>query len=325
MTKPQWTIESIANLFDLPFMDLLYKAQTIHRQHFPVPEMELCTLLNIKTGACPENCAYCPQSAHYSTGLEREKLWDVEDVIAKARIAKENGSQRFCMGAAWRSPPKKMLPRVIEMIKAVKAEGLETCVTLGMLDEEDAQLLRDAGLDYYNHNLDTSPEFYDKIITTRTYQERIDTLQHVHNAGINVCCGGIIGMGEARSDRIGLLLQLTMLPAAPKSIPINKLIPIPGTPLENAGQIDSFEFVRTIAVTRLLMPTSMIRLSAGREDMSDEMQTLCFMAGANSIFYGEKLLTAKNPEADRDLMLLQRLGLPVIARKAQPDEAIQST
>lgn len=313
MTKPQWTTETIANLFSLPFMELLYQAQTIHRQHFPVQEMELCTLLNIKTGACPENCAYCPQSAHYDTGLTREKLWDVDDVVAKARIAKENGSRRFCMGAAWRSPPKKMLPRVIEMIKAVKAEGLETCVTLGMLDEEDAQMLREAGLDYYNHNLDTSPEFYDKIITTRTYQERIDTLNHVHNAGINVCCGGIIGMGEATSDRIGLLLQLTMLPAPPKSIPINRLIPIAGTPLADTAEIDNFDFIRTIAVTRILMPTSMIRLSAGREDMSDEMQTLCFMAGANSIFYGEKLLTAKNPETDQDLMLLKKLGLAVTA------------
>ncbi len=313
MTKPQWTTETIANLFSLPFMELLYQAQTIHRQHFPVQEMELCTLLNIKTGACPENCAYCPQSAHYDTGLTREKLWDVDDVVEKARIAKENGSRRFCMGAAWRSPPKKMLPRVIEMIKAVKAEGLETCVTLGMLDEEDAQLLREAGLDYYNHNLDTSPEFYDKIITTRTYQERIDTLNHVHNAGINVCCGGIIGMGEATSDRIGLLLQLTMLPAPPKSIPINRLIPIAGTPLADTAEIDNFDFIRTIAVTRILMPTSMIRLSAGREDMSDEMQTLCFMAGANSIFYGEKLLTAKNPETDQDLMLLKKLGLAVTA------------
>jgi biotin synthase len=309
MNNTKWNAESIAQLFDLPFMELLYQAQTIHRQHFTKPEMELCTLLNIKTGACPENCGYCPQSAHFDTGLQKEKLWDVDDVVSKAKIAKASGSQRFCMGAAWRSPPKKMLPRVIEMIKAVKAEGLETCVTLGMLDAEDAQLLKDAGLDYYNHNLDTSPEFYDKIITTRTYQDRIDTLHHVHDAGINVCCGGILGMGETRSDRIGMLLQLTLLPAAPKSIPINKLIPIAGTPLANATEIDNFEFIRMIAVTRIMMPTSMIRLSAGREDMSDEMQTLCFMAGANSIFFGEKLLTAKNPEADKDLELLNKLGL----------------
>lgn len=309
MKNTAWNAETIGQLFDLPFMELMYQAQTIHRQHFAKPEMELCTLLNIKTGACPENCAYCPQSAHFDTGLQKEKLWDVDDVVSKARIAKANGSQRFCMGAAWRSPPKKMLPRVIEMIKAVKAEGLETCVTLGMLDAEDAQLLKDAGLDYYNHNLDTSPDFYDKIITTRTYQDRIDTLHHVHDAGINVCCGGILGMGETRSDRIGMLLQLTLLPAAPKSIPINKLIPIAGTPLANASAIDNFEFIRMIAVTRIMMPTSMIRLSAGREDMSDEMQTLCFMAGANSIFFGEKLLTAKNPEADRDLELLGKLGM----------------
>lgn len=309
MPNQSWNAEKISQLFDLPFMDLLHLAQTTHREHFKLPEMELCTLLNIKTGACPENCAYCPQSAHFDTGLAREKLWDLDDVIAKAKIAKENGSQRFCMGAAWRSPPKKMLPRVVEMIKAVKALGLETCVTLGMLDAEDAAELHAAGLDYYNHNLDTSPEFYDKIITTRTYQERIDTLHHVHNAGINVCCGGILGMGETREDRIGLLLQLTELPAPPKSIPINRLIAINGTPLANTPQIDNFEFIRTIAVTRLISPTSMIRLSAGRESMSEEMQTLCFMAGANSIFYGEKLLTAKNPEADTDMIFLGKLGL----------------
>jgi len=304
-----WTIEKINQLFNLPFMELIYQAQSIHRTNFPKPEMELCTLLNIKTGACPENCAYCPQSAHFDTGIERETLWDVDDVIAKARIAKANGSQRFCMGAAWRSPPKKMLPRVIEMIKAVKAEGLETCVTLGMLDEEDTIQLRDAGLDYYNHNLDSSPEFYDKIITTRTYQDRIDTLNNVHNAGINVCCGGILGMGESREDRVGFLMQLTLLPAAPKSIPINRLIPIAGTPLADTDQIDNFEFIRTIAVTRIMMPKSMIRLSAGRENMTDEMQTLCFMAGANSIFYGDKLLTAKNPESDKDIALLSKLGI----------------
>lgn len=309
MTPQYWDAEKIGQLFELPFLELMFQALTIHRQHFPKQEMELCTLLNIKTGACPENCAYCPQSAHFNTGLEREKLWDVNDVIEKAKIAKANGAVRFCMGAAWRSPPKKLLPRVIEMIKEVKALGLETCVTLGMLDAEDAKQLQIVGLDYYNHNLDTSPEYYDKIITTRTYQERIDTLQHVHAAGINVCCGGIIGMGEARSDRIGLLLQINKLPATPKSIPINRLIPIAGTPLAQVDQIDNLEFIRTIAVTRLVAPTAMIRLSAGREDMSEEMQTLCFMAGANSIFYGEKLLTTKNPEADKDMALLNKLGL----------------
>jgi biotin synthase len=309
MTPQYWDAEKISRLFELPFMELMFQAQTLHRQHFPKQEMELCTLLNIKTGACPEDCAYCPQSAHFNTGLEREKLWDVKDVIEKAKIAKANGAVRFCMGAAWRSPPKKLLPRVIEMIKEVKALGLETCVTLGMLDAEDAKQLQTAGLDYYNHNLDTSPEYYDKIITTRTYQERIDTLQHVHAAGINVCCGGIIGMGEARSDRIGLLLQISKLTTTPKSIPINRLIPIPGTPLAQVDRIDNLEFIRTIAATRLVAPTAMIRLSAGREDMSDEMQTLCFMAGANSIFYGEKLLTAKNHEADADMALLNKLGL----------------
>lgn len=312
---------SIAALFELPFMDLLYRAQTVHRQHFATAEMELCTLLNIKTGACPEDCAYCPQSAHYSTGLEREKLWDVDEVIAQAKLAKENGSRRFCMGAAWRSPPKKMLPRVLEMITAVKALGLETCVTLGMLDEDDAQQLKEAGLDYYNHNLDTSPEYYEKIITTRTYQDRLETLQRVSSAGINVCCGGIIGMGESRDDRIGLLLQLALLPAPPASIPINRLIPIAGTPLAQTGKIDNFEFVRTIAVTRILMPSSVIRLSAGREDMSEETQTLCFMAGANSIFYGEKLLTAKNQGINADNALLEKLGLKTATASPRSCEA----
>lgn len=304
-----WPKEKIAALFDLPFMELMYQAQTTHRQHFPHPEMELCTLLNIKTGTCPENCSYCPQSAHYDTGITKEKLWDVEQVLAKAKIAKDNGSQRFCMGAAWRSPPKKQLPKVIEIIKAVKAMGLETCVTLGMLDEEDAKQLSDAGLDYYNHNLDSSPEFYEKIITTRTYQDRLDTLQNVHDAGINVCCGGIIGMGESRDDRVSFLHQLTLLPAAPRSIPINRLIPIAGTPLEKTKQVETFEFIRTIAVTRIMFPNSMVRLSAGREDMFEETQAMCFMAGANSIFYGEKLLTANNPLPNNDLKLLDKLGL----------------
>lgn len=303
--------EKIKQLFELPFIDLVYQAHTIHRQHFPLPEMELCTLLNIKTGACPEDCSYCPQSAHYNTDLKNEKLWDLDDVLKKATLAKANGALRFCMGAAWRSPPKKMLPRVIDMIKAVKALGLETCVTLGMLDKDDAQQLKKAGLDYYNHNLDSSPQFYEKIITTRTYQDRLDTLQHVHQADINICCGGIIGMGESRHDRIGLLLQLTLLPVAPKSIPINRLIPIAGTPLAKAGNIDNLEFIRTIAVTRILLPSSRIRLSAGRESMSEETQTLCFMAGANSIFYGEKLLTTKNQDTDVDLALLQKLGLTI--------------
>ena len=305
----QWNHQQIEQLFVLPFMDLLYRAQTIHRAHFPQPEMELCTLLNIKTGACPENCAYCPQSAHYNTGVEREKLWDLDAVMHKARIAKDSGATRFCMGAAWRSPPKKMLPRVAEMIAAVKSLGLETCATLGMLDEEDVQQLRVAGLDYYNHNLDTSPDFYEKIITTHTYQDRLDTLQRVHHAGIHICCGGILGMGETRDDRIQFLLQLSQLPAPPKSIPIHRLIPIAGTPLADRPQIDNFEFIRTIAAARIIMPTSMIRLSAGREDMSPETQTLCFMAGANSIFYGDKLLTTSNPSAESDKLLLEKLGL----------------
>jgi len=309
--------DDIEQLFNMPFMELLYEAQTVHRQHFSYREMECCTLLSIKTGRCPEDCAYCPQSAHYDTGLEREKLFDLDDVLTHAKEAKENGAVRFCMGAAWRSPPKKELPKVIEMIKAVKALGLETCVTLGMLDKDQARQLSEAGLDFYNHNLDTSPDYYKSIITTRNYQDRLDTLNHVREAGINVCCGGIIGMGESRKDRIELLLQLAALPEPPKSIPVNRLIPIEGTPLAQASDIDNFEFIRTIAITRILMPGSVIRLSAGRESMSEEMQTLCFMAGANSIFYGEKLLTANNPDADADAALFQKLGIQTKASSHQ--------
>jgi biotin synthase len=304
-----WTKEKIEALYLLPFMELLYQAQTTHRAHFSTDEMECCTLLNIKTGSCPEDCAYCPQSAHFDTGLQREKLFDINTVIESAKQAKAQGAVRFCMGAAWRSPPKKDFPKVIDMIKAVKDLGLEACVTLGMLDKDQAQQLSAAGLDYYNHNLDTSPDYYKKIITTRTYDDRLNTLQHVRDAGINVCCGGIIGMGETHNDRVEFLLQLAALPEAPGSIPINKLIPIQGTPLGSTEEIDSFEFIRTIAITRIMFPASMVRLSAGREDMSDEMQTLCFMAGANSIFSGEKLLTAANPSIDRDTALFNKLGM----------------
>ena len=306
--KKDWNQESIANLFELPLFELIFKAYAVHRINFEITEMEFCTLSSIKTGTCPEDCAYCTQSGHYQTEVKREKLVDLEAVLEQAKAAKKGGAKRFCMGAAWRSPPKGDFPKVLEMIKAVKSLGLETCVTLGMLDREQAEQLKKAGLDFYNHNLDTSPEFYKKIITTRTYQDRVDTLKNVKEAGINVCCGGILGMGETREDRISLLMQLYQLAEPPTSIPINQLIPMKGTPLENTKLLDSFEFVKTIAVTRLMFPHSMIRLSAGREEMSDEFQAWCFMAGANSIFCGDKLLTAKNPERGRDFNLLSRLG-----------------
>jgi biotin synthase len=310
--RHNWTTEEVAALYDLPFMELIFQAQTAHRKHFPPNKMQFASLLNIKTGACPEDCKYCPQAGVYNTGLKKEKLMCIEDVLAEAKDAKERGAQRFCMGAAWRSPPKKDLPKVAEMIKEIKALGLETCVTLGMLDTEDTQLLKEAGLDFYNHNLDTSPEYYKKIISTRTYQERLDTLENVRNAGMKVCCGGIIGMGETREDRIGLLLNLANLPEHPQSVPINNLIPIPGTPLAQSEKIDSFEFVRTIAIAKIMMPASFIRLSAGRYDMSYELQTLCFLAGANSIFLGDTLLTAANARLDRDQELMSILGISSI-------------
>lgn len=311
MTQTQWNKESVAALLDLPFFELVTKAYTIHKENFDISEMELCTLSSIKTGACPEDCAYCPQSGHYKTGVKKEKLLDVDAVIEQARVAKAHGAKRFCMGAAWRNPPKKDFPAVIEMIKAVKGLGLETCVTLGMLTEEESKQLKAAGLDYYNHNLDTSPDYYKNIISTRSYEDRLETIQHVMNADINVCCGGILGMGETRTDRIELLLALTKLPKPPRSIPINKLIAIKGTPLENADALDQFEFIKTIAVTRIMFPTSMVRLSAGREGMSDELQAWCFLAGANSIFIGEKLLTANNPSQQRDFRLLKKLVMKV--------------
>ena len=309
MTKEQWTEEKIACLFEQPLNDLLFEAQVMHRQHFKANEIELCTLLSIKTGTCPEDCAYCPQSGHYQTDVEAEKLLDISIVKHHAERAKANGATRFCMGAAWRNPPARQFPKIIEMIKTVKALGLETCMTLGMLSDEQSRELQAAGLDYYNHNLDSSPEYYKKIITTRTYQDRLNTLQRVRNAGIHVCCGGILGMGETRQDRIGLLLQLASLPEPPASIPINRLIPIKGTPLEQAPLIDNFEFIRTVAITRIMMPQSVIRLSAGRETMSDEMHALCFLAGANSIFYGDKLLVTNNPETDKDMSLINKLGM----------------
>ncbi|WP_396588848.1 biotin synthase BioB [Bermanella sp. R86510] len=313
--RHDWTEQEVQHLFDLPFNDLLFKAQTVHRTYFDPNEVQVSTLLSIKTGSCPEDCKYCPQSAHYNTGLEKQRLMEVEAVLNKAKEAKAKGSSRFCMGAAWKNPNKRDMPYVLEMVKGVKALGLETCMTLGMLNQDQADELADAGLDYYNHNLDTSPEYYDKIITTRTYSDRLDTLQHVRDSGMKICSGGIIGMGERKQDRIGLLVQLANLPKQPESVPINMLVKVKGTPLENVEDLDPIDFVRCIAVARILMPKSHVRLSAGREDMTDEMQALCFMAGANSIFYGECLLTTPNPEAHEDMQLFKRLGL-------RPEQAI---
>lgn len=310
MTLPNnWDALTVTQLFEMPFFELVSQAYNKHKEHFAPTDMEYCTLLSIKTGKCPEDCAYCPQSGHYNTGVEKEKLLDVDLVVAQATVAKRNGAKRFCMGAAWRNPPKKDFPKVLAMVKAVKALGLETCVTLGKLDKEQATHLKAAGLDFYNHNLDTSPDFYKSIISTHTYQDRRDTIQHVVDADINVCCGGIIGMGESRADRIQLLLEFSRLPGTLKSIPINKLIPIKGTPLENTKALDHFEFIRTIAVARLMFPQSKLRLSAGRESMTDEVQAWCFMAGANSIFIGDTLLTAKNPDQHEDFTLLGKLGI----------------
>ncbi|MCZ7641849.1 MAG: biotin synthase BioB [Pseudorhodoplanes sp.] len=307
--RHDWTRAEVASLFALPFPDLLYRAQTVHRAFFDPCEVQVSTLLSIKTGGCPEDCAYCPQSAKYDTGVKAEKLMNVEAVLTEARAAKAAGASRFCMGAAWREPKDRDLDKVCAMIEGVRALGLETCVTLGMLDRAQAQRLKQAGLDYYNHNLDTSPEFYGNIITTRTYQDRLDTLANVRDAGIHVCCGGIVGMGESADDRIGMIAMLASLPVHPESVPINMLVQVEGTPLSGAGTLDPFDFVRTVAAARIAMPRSLVRLSAGREEMSDEMQALCFLAGANSIFYGPKLLTTPNPAADRDLQLMERLGL----------------
>lgn len=304
-----WERAEIQALFELPFTELLFQAASVHRQHHQANKIQVSTLLSIKTGACPEDCKYCSQSVHNHTGLEREKLLEVEKVITEAKAAKAQGATRFCMGAAWRSPHRKDMPYVEKMVQEVKALGLETCMTLGMLDGEKAERLAQAGLDYYNHNLDTSPEYYGEIITTRSYSDRLQTLAHVRDAGIKVCAGGIVGMGENRQDRVGLLQQLANLPVPPESVPINHLVKVAGTPLAEVDDLDPFEFVRTVAVARLLMPQSYVRLSAGRQQMNDEMQALCFMAGANSIFYGDKLLTTDNPEASRDKRLLERLGM----------------
>ncbi|MGE0114458.1 MAG: biotin synthase BioB [Steroidobacteraceae bacterium] len=307
--RHDWIVGEVKTLLALPFADLMYHAQRVHRQHFNPNQVQVSTLLSIKTGACPEDCAYCPQSVRYDTGLEREELMAVDAVLESARAAKAKGATRFCMGAAYRSPKDKQLKVISEMIRGVRALGMETCATLGMLSPQQAHDLKDAGLDYYNHNLDSSEAFYSKIITTRTYQDRLDTLEAVRDAGINVCCGGILGMGEDETDRAKLLMTLANLPQQPESVPINQLVQVQGTPLKGAAPLDPFEFIRTIAVARLLMPKSHVRLSAGRTEMNDEMQALCFLAGANSIFYGEKLLTTDNPDADRDQQLFKRLGI----------------
>jgi biotin synthase len=307
--RHDWTREEVRALFALPFPELMFRAAAVHRENFDPAEVQISTLLSIKTGGCPEDCAYCPQSAKFDTGVKAEKLMELNDVLAEARAAKAGGATRFCMGAAWRSPKDRDLDKVCAMVEGVKALGMETCVTLGMLTGEQARRLKDCGLDYYNHNLDTSPEFYGEIITTRTYQDRLDTLDYVRDAGIHVCCGGIVGMGEGLDDRIGMIATLANLPVHPESVPINMLVQVEGTPLASQPKLDPFDFVRTIAVARICMPASVVRLSAGREDMTEETQALCFVAGANSIFYGPKLLTTPNPGRDRDMALLDKLGM----------------
>lgn len=323
--RHDWALAEVQALFALPFNDLLYRAHSVYRRHFDPNSVQISTLLSIKTGACPEDCAYCPQSARYHTGLKAETLMQVDDVVAQARRAHASGATRFCMGAAYRSPKDKDLDQIIDMVKAVRALGMETCATLGMLTPQQAQRLAEAGLDYYNHNIDTSEEFYSEIISTRCFQDRLDTLQAVRVAGMRVCCGGIIGMGESVSDRAKMLHTLATLPEHPESVPVNQLVKVPGTPLDNAEPVDPLDFVRVIAVARILMPHSHVRLSAGRTQMSDELQALAFFAGANSIFYGDKLLTTENPEQDHDRQLLARLGMHaepqagVSARRAAAD------
>jgi len=311
-SRHQWATAEVEALFELPLLELVFRAQQVHRSHFDPQEVQRSTLLSIKTGGCSEDCGYCSQSARHDSGLARQRLLPVDEVLANARAAKARGASRFCMGAAWRGPKDQDLAPVLEMVREVKALGLQTCVTLGMLKEGQAEQLADAGLDYYNHNLDTAPDFYGRVITTHTLQDRLDTLDKVRGAGINVCSGGIVGMGENRRQRAALIAQLANLPAPPESVPINNLVQVPGTPLAGAGALDPFEFVRTIAAARITMPSSYVRLSAGRGEMSDELQALCFLAGANSMFYGERLLTTDNPDADRDDRLFARLGLRAI-------------
>jgi len=322
--RHDWTLDEVRALFALPFNDLIFRAQSVHREHFDPNRVQVSTLLSIKTGACPEDCKYCPQSGHYDTGLDKQKLMEVEKVLQAAAEAKSIGSSRFCMGAAWKHPSDKDFPYVLKMVEGVKALGLETCMTLGRLSQEQAQALARAGLDYYNHNLDTSPEFYGNIITTRTYAERLQTLAYVRDAGMKICSGGILGMGESLDDRAGLLIQLANLPEHPESVPINMLVKVQGTPLADAEDVDPFDFIRTLAVARIMMPKSHVRLSAGREQMNEQMQALAFLAGANSIFYGERLLTTGNPQAERDMKLFQRLGIQPEERHEHDDEVHQA-
>ena len=321
--RNDWTKAEVEALFAMPFNDLLFNAQVVHRQHFNPNEVQVSTLLSIKTGACPEDCKYCPQSARYDTGLEKERLLEIEKVLQRAKEAKQVGSTRFCMGAAWRNPRDRDMPYILKMVEEVKSLGLETCMTLGMLTRDQAVALKQAGLDYYNHNLDTSPEYYGDIITTRTYQDRLNTLENVRAAGMNVCSGGIVGMGETVSDRASMLVQLANLPEQPQSVPINMLVKVKGTPLDSVEDLDYFEFIRTIAVARIMMPKSHVRLSAGREAMNEQMQALCFMAGANSIFYGCKLLTTSNPDTHEDVMLFKKLGINTERTRDYSDEAHQ--
>lgn len=304
-----WSVADVQALLDLPFMELMHRAQTVHRQHFPAGDIELATLLSVKTGGCPENCGYCPQAAQYDTGVTAQKLMEVDEVLQAAQAAKNAGATRFCMGAAWRAPKDRDVVKVAELIGAVKGLGLQTCATLGMLEPHHAEQLKAAGLDYYNHNLDTSSEYYGQVVDTRTYQDRLDTLNSVRQAGISVCCGGIVGMGESPVDRASLIAQLANLNPYPESVPINSLVRVPGTPLADAPPIDPLDFVRVIAVARITMPTARVRLSAGRQQLGEAVQTLCFLAGANSIFYGDKLLVTGNPDAGADMNLLNKLGL----------------
>tara|TARA_B100002003_G_scaffold208932_1_gene203861 strand:+ start:206 stop:1249 length:1044 start_codon:yes stop_codon:yes gene_type:complete len=324
VTRHDWTPAEVLALFKLPFNDLLFQAQSVHRQYFDPNRVQVSTLLSIKTGACPEDCKYCPQSGHYNTGLDKEKLMEVEKVLQAAADAKAIGSTRFCMGAAWKHPSAKDMPYVLKMVEGVKALGLETCMTLGKLTQEQTEALAQAGLDYYNHNLDTSPEFYGNIITTRTYSERLQTLAYVRDAGMKICSGGILGLGESLEDRAGLLIQLANLPEHPESVPINMLVKVKGTPLAEEEDVDPFDFIRMLAVARIMMPESHVRLSAGREQMNEQMQALAFLAGANSIFYGEKLLTTGNPQADKDMRLFERLGIQPEAREEHADEVHQA-
>lgn len=322
--RNDWSLQEINDLYALPFNDLMFQAQSVHRQHFDPNQVQVSTLLSIKTGACPEDCKYCPQSARYDTGVEKERLLEIGKVIERAKEAKAAGSTRFCMGAAWRNPKARDMPYVTDMVREVKKLGLETCMTLGMLSSDQASELQQAGLDYYNHNLDTSPEYYGEIITTRTYQDRLDTLQNVRASGMHVCAGGIVGMGETADDRSGLLMQLANLPQHPESVPINMLVKVNGVPLDNVEDLEPFEFIRTIAVARILMPKSYVRLSAGRESMNEQIQALCFLGGANSIFYGCKLLTTSNPEMHEDVTLFRKLGINSEQTRSHSDEAFEA-